>query len=226
MTTTMRRRALTPYLLPALALLAPMLAGCQLFGFMAQSVAGGKKIKARYEPSDIKTVVFIDDPTNKLPSVALAGDMARKIGTELVEQRVLSAPNVVPTVQLDELRNNERDFAAWPIDRVGAKLEAQQVIYVLVNQFHYSNPNRENRPSLEVQVKVVSTKDGRRLWPTDGSDGAPLMTFLWVKNFETTDVQRSLELLVGRQLVEEAAVTVAKLFYEHEPKPIGQGLGK
>ena len=63
------------------------------------------------------TLVLVDDPGQKLPTIALADQVAGRIGQILVAEKVIG--QFVPTTAVTGLRAAEADFDRWAIDRVG-----------------------------------------------------------------------------------------------------------
>ncbi|MAE60497.1 MAG: hypothetical protein CMJ49_03970 [Planctomycetaceae bacterium] len=193
--------------------------GCAPIGYVAQ-IFDGNKIPAMYELPDRATAVLIDDPTSALPDSSIQNLLGGRIGQELTEHEAiadLTAPRLI-----DELRHNHGDFNEWPIDKIGMRAGADQVVYVLIERFNLSDEQRTYRPVYSMRVKVVDAASGRRLFPAGDAGGYRVASELFFKQ-ELSGGTDSTRRVVARRLAEHAAVDVAKLFYEHAEREPGSG---
>jgi len=204
-----------------LTVLAMSLGGCALLGWAADVVEGGKPVKPVYQLQDQPTVVMIDDPTNKLPTVDLPNLIAGRINDRLVDEQVIDESNMVAANRISQLAADHSAFKTWPIDKVGKEAGAQQVIYVLVKQFMLSDESQMYRPVAQVRVKVIDVASGQRLYPATG-DGHPVAVEQFYKSMDGAN--RSTQTIIARRLAEELAREIAYLFYEHLPPQPGERL--
>ena len=202
------------------AIASGMLGGCNVAGYVSQGLIPPSDIPALYNPADRLTLVLVDDPGRKMPTIALADQVAGRVGQVLVAQKVIG--RFVPTTVITELRDSETDFDRWAIDRVGRRIGAEQVIYVLLQDFQLTESGQIYRPVASVRVKVLDVASGSRMFPADNRHGYALTT---VQEYEDLEAGgRGTEAVVARRLAEQLAEDIAKVFYKHKPKPVGHSL--
>ena len=214
-------RALT---LTVLALLLTATTGCETIGYVANAVAGEQDIPAAFELPATSTLVIVEDPQGKLTSPDLATRIASRVSDELAEREI--GGQVIPTGMLNRFISETPDYhdtpENWPIDKIGRQVGADQVIYVVIQSFRLTEDNAIYRPVAEVRVKVVDVASGKRLFPTNTSEGYPVITSQFYRSMEGgTGTTHN---IISRQLSEELAQDIAKLFYSHAPYKAGDRL--
>ena len=215
----MRAFSPTPCRGLAAAVACIALAGCQLPGFVAANFMPRAKVKAVYEPIDQPTLVFLDDPAHMLPPGQFAGLIAETAAHHLQKQEVIS--QFVPWALLEDLRRNESEFASLPVDEIGRRLGAKQVIYVLVDAFDPGGSNQElQRPMAAARIKIVDVSAGR-LFPIDGEHGVTSMLSFKQPPLDAGSHGRSAA--IARSLAQQLGLHIAQQFYEHEQREIGSG---
>lgn len=200
-------------------------AGCQPLGFAAYVLGADGKVKAAYKLEARKTVVLVDDPSDpaKLPSPQLNNLIAGRVGDRLVEEGVLQREDLVPADRVSHLAAEEADFGAWPIDRVGHAVGAEQVVYVLITGFSVSESGAIYEPVAEARVKVIEAKTGDRLFPPpEVGAGAPVRTERSIAAME--NATSTTHLIVARRLGETLARDVARLFHKYRKAQTGDRL--
>lgn len=193
--------------------------GCNTVGYVTQ-IFVPTGIPAVYEMPDRPTAVLIDDPSGALPDTSILQLIEGQVGQELIEHEVVES--VTAQRLLSELRHNHDDFSQWPIDKIGLRVGAEQVVYVLVEQFHLMDERRTYRPTARMRVKVVDAASGRRLFPPGEPSGAAVNSEMFFKQQLTGGTEGTRQ-VVARRLGELAAEDVAKLFYKHYPREPGSG---
>jgi len=188
--------------------------GCEVAGVVADVVAGGADVDAVYELPDRPTLILVDNPGDRLTHHHQADLIAGRIGDALKKNEVVE--QVVPTPMVSSLEERYDDFDRWPIDKVGKHAGAQQVIYILVQQFSLRD-EAIYRPTAKVHVKVIDVASGGRLFPPPRHEqGYPVSRQQQYTNMDGATA--TTESLLARELAETLAGDVAKLFYKH-PKP-------
>ncbi len=213
------RFRVTTALLMLITLLA--LTGCgEGLGFMAAAFGGDRKVDAVFKPPDRSTVILVDDPEELLTRPDLRSRIAGRIGDAFEEYDAVS--QVVSPAELTRLRSEHDEFDTWPIDRVGRQLGAAQVLYVLVQRFDLVEEGVIYRPVAEVRVKLIDAATGERLFPAASPAGYPVEVERAYQGM--TEVDEKTDPLVARDLAEALAWEIARLFFEHEPAPVGSRL--
>ena len=202
-----------------LAMLLP-LAGCQLFGFVGANFLPVEKIKPVYKPIDQKTLVFIDDPRHAAPSPTLLAIVAETAAEQLRREKVIA--EFVPHSQLEDLRTSSEDFESLPIDRIGERLGAQQVIYVLIDGFDSGGDRQElQRPTASARLKVVDVGTGKRLFPALGEHGVG--SSLPFEQPPLDSESHGRQTAIARRLAQRLGEDIARQFHDHKPREVGSG---
>lgn len=211
---TARRR-----MLAVLIVAMVMLGGCQAPGYLLEVLLPPEKTPAAYNPEDRRTVVFVDDPSGVLPQSSHRTAIAAAVERELQHEEIIT--DFVSTRELDELRLNEDGFSSWPIDRVGRRVEAEQVIYVLLEQFETSDPEDTYRPLAKVRVKLIDAEAGERVFPENDDMGKRVTTRMFFHPQQ--DRSRGTNAVLRGDLARHTGEDVARLFFDSEPRPVGSG---
>jgi hypothetical protein len=200
--------------------------GCEIPGIVASAVVGPARIPAVYEPLDRPTVVFVDDPANRLPSREMATLLAGRIGEQLVENEVVA--QVIPPIIVERLRANHEEFGKWPIDKIGQQSGARQVLYVLVQDCRIAEDDLIYHPTLTVRIKVIDAESGARLFPEAATalagEGHLLQHATTYRDM--TGATEATRTVLMRELMEQSAVHIAQLFYKHRAPEPGSRLPK
>jgi hypothetical protein len=212
-----RRRRLRLWLAGSACL---VLAGCQLPGFLGANLLPESKVKAVYTPIDQRTLLLVDDPRHALPSPQFATLIAQAVAQDLQKQNVIS--EFTAATLLEDLRQRERDFDLWPIDQIGQRLGARQVIYVLIDGFEPGGRGQElQRPMASARLKVVDVGTGKRLFPLQGEHG--VTSTLTFKQPPLDAHSHGRDSLIARQLAQRLGLDLAQQFYAHKRREIGSG---
>lgn len=200
----------------ATGLLLSGLAGCQIAGFVMNAL---ERVPAAYEPENRRTVIVVDDPGGALPTVRSRGVIAQRISRDLEKQEVIE--DFITPNEVDRLRMSRDGFEDWPIDRIGKETGAEQVIYVLIENFELRGSGQGHQtyqPIASARVKLVDVTSGVRLFPGDQETGRPVVTRMF---YEQSSVDtRSNRTLIQQKLADRLAEQIGKLFYEHPPEDI------
>jgi hypothetical protein len=195
------------------------LAGCQAPGFVVANILPLDKIPAVYKLADQPTVVVVDDPNRLMPSSQEISLVSGRIQQDLAEKKVVA--RFIPPTAVEELRLSNADFNTWPIDRIGQKLGAAQVVYVLIDGFTLSTDPNVFRPTVSAHVKVIDVSTGRRMYPPQDPSGHGVLSRMYYKNADAAT--RGDAQILARKLADRLGEDVALLFYEHNPREIGSG---
>jgi hypothetical protein len=202
------------------AFMLALLAGCQVPAFFAANLLPRQKIKAAYQLTDQPTVIFVDDRRRALPSAQLVTLIAERAGRDLAERGVIK--EFVPPTLVDDLRHSEEDFDTWPIDKVGQRVGARQVIYVLIDAFDPGGTSEEvRRPTAVARLKVVDAQTGKRLFPDRIEHG--VTATLQFKHPPIDESSHGREAAIARKLAQRLGQDIALQFLDHEAREVGSG---
>jgi len=204
------------------------LAGCNIAAPIAYFVGGTGKIDAQHKLADVPTVVFVDDRANVIGrnSRNLRLAIAEGLSDELMVHKVLDPEHTIDprdAAGIVSTRDRHHDLVA--VDEIGRMVGADQVIYVEMIQFAKSPDGATPRPTATCRVRVVDAHSRVRLFPgSDTQQTAQQVT----ANLDEVDpslfrsAAASQELF--RSLAHETGKTMAKLFYRHEARDLGDRL--
>jgi hypothetical protein len=192
-------------------------AGCstQMLAYLMATFAPPEKIKAVYEPpKGKKYLVFVDDRPAPVSWEPIKQELATRIGQKLQEKKFASS--LVAYERIQDLTSG-RDFDKMSIAEAGQKLGADVVLYVQIDYFALreapESPLWQGR--LATSVWMVDARSPQRLWPKD----VPIGTGYQVPPVDTKPAEHpspSYGELVAKDLAEQMADRIVKLFYDHE----------
>ena len=210
--------------LVALPLVGLVLCGCTYLGYPLMLLSGPPTISARYEPTDRKTVVLVDDTKELLSSAVLGDQIAERIVQNLKEAGIIT--QFVSVNDLRSLRSQTRDFDQWPIDRVGRHFDAEQVLFIQIEAFEMGVEKDFAQPTASVRVKMIEVDakkaEAKRLFPKKDKLGYPLSSNLLFQRSRLNTESAGNEATAARKLAMRLAGAIAFLFYKHEAPDYGR----
>jgi hypothetical protein len=188
-------------------------------------------IKAVTTLPDRSLAVLIDDPKNQLRDVNGPGRVVSNVTYHLHQNRRKAGISEeteifgISDVRALQREVGEEAFAAMPIDEIGRRLGAEVVLYGEVLSAGARVAGTLYQPNAIVEVKLVNSEDGSRVWPNPGnafSGPGPGYVKTIEREHETSEItDRSVEFQLMRQLAEEVGKEIAQLFYKHRGKEPG-----
>ncbi|MGA3066590.1 MAG: hypothetical protein ABSF29_07060 [Tepidisphaeraceae bacterium] len=188
--------------------------GCSAAGLVAYGASGTPKIKAKYVPAKVSTLVLVE-------SYGSAGDAtldADQLGYALVrELKDHQVAQILDPQLLEKLREQDQEkYDKMTIDGIGRALGAKQVIYVNVLQAEIDAPTGSGsaRGSITAVVRVVDAASGETRYPLDSRDGALLQIKTpWLHSDSPLPTRPD----VHQDMVARMADDIGKLFYDWTP---------
>ena len=231
MTTFHRRADLARMTLAAIAATALLgaPAGCNIAGPLTYLAMGAPKIPAECELADRRTVVYVDDRANVIeanaPAMRIA--IAEQVSEELMTRKVLSPEMTIsPGDTLALVRSHDRHSELLPIDAIGRLVGAEQVIYVEMAQFSLTPDGVTPRPTAACRVRVIDVNNRERLYPSADETAQTARQVGSQLNEIDDSLYRSASSRrsVYGKLAERVGKDVAKLFYRHDSRDLGERL--
>lgn len=189
--------------------------GCAAAGVAAYAASPPAKIKAKYVPPMVPTLVLVESYGN-------AGDAtidADQLGVALV--RVLQDHKIGQILDpqlVAKLREQDRDrYDKMTIDGIGRALGAKQVIYVNVLRAEVDAPTGSGtaRGNIAGIVRVVDASSGETAWPSYARDGELIQIQTpWLHSDTPVPTRPD----VHSDMVTRMADSISKLFYDWEPE--------
>lgn len=209
------------------------LPGCEGPALVAEAIRGPEKVPPAYVLPDAPTLIMVDDPQHHLDNPGLARQIATTAIHYLRFHEALPESEFIEPREMAKLEAQLADqWPSTPIDEVGRRLDAQQVIHAKVQSVTLHVAESLYRPEAQLEIKVVSAETGERLWPpapplADPDRPTPGHTIniqLDYVSKESRYVGDSTPDDLARRIADEAGLRVAQLFYEWRRPAPGAGL--
>ncbi|MEM9253623.1 MAG: hypothetical protein AAGB29_14865 [Planctomycetota bacterium] len=191
-------------------------------------------VKAVYTLPDRSMAVLVDDPKNQLRDVNGPGRVMANITYHLHQNRKRAGLSESTEIfGVSDIRVLQREvgseaFAEMPIDEIGRRLGADMVLYAEVLSAGARVAGGLYRPNAVVDVKLINSADGSRIWPNPGNDlsgpGPGYVVTVEEEHEASAISNRSVEYEMMRRLAEEIGKEIAQLFYKHRGKEPGDML--
>ena len=180
-----------------------------------------------YIPEDRPTLILVDDPSGQLGDPGLANMIAGQIGHQLVKEEVIGLANVVSPHKLYDLAAEMgSEYVRTPVDQIGQRLGARQVIYVYIQSVSLSEQPGLFRPTAVVRVKLIDVTEGRQLFPeVPGDLGSSETEFhnihvvMYYRGAE--DFGHGVVQTIRKKLADRISRDVSRLFFEYLPRQPG-----
>lgn len=210
------------------------LGGCKGGAALFSAMSGPDKVPPQFVLPDLTTAVLVDDPQHHLANPA----MARQIGTTAVHHLQLNdaldkATFIEPREVARLERQLGRDWKMMPIDQIGQKLGAEQIIYAKIIQVSGQSDATLFRPTATIDVKVIRSSDGLRLWPeappladpdAPPAPGYRLSIEMQYESRQNVATNQGIPGDLVRVLADDLGLKLAQLFYEWTLPEPGESL--
>jgi len=205
-------RRTPPVFLFTLVLLTPWFSGCIQMAALWTNMTGGDVIEPEYVLSKGPLLILIDDRNNLITQPTALRKLHRGIADRFLEYRVNS--RVVPFSEWQRLQQSAKGYDKMTIREIGAKLGADQVLYIRVDRFTLkSEPGAPLfKGEFSVRVKVLSTarRGDVRLWPRERNGHRVSAT----TEAQSSESGKSAS-QITEELTKELSRKIAEFFYEH-----------
>lgn len=207
-----RIKLITIIALGALAVLA-LIPGCNVITPVAYAIHGPEKVNPVYTlDEELKTVVFVDDPSSRITQRRLRYTIADRATKELLGKRILV--DMIDPRGILTAASNERYGEQLSIAELGKAVGADIVIYAVVTEFSLSPEAGAFIPRALLRMKIIDVATGERLFPPDEKG--------YVANIQipqkpgTSPTGSGEKLALEQELANRAGLGLAQLFYKHE----------
>lgn len=197
--------------------------GCNVIGLFA-SATENRKVPARYELEDRKTLIIVDDPRTVVGDPMFGNRVMQMIDNELRMNQVVTETVPLETWLEFQRQQGETEDPAkqLPLTTIGQRLGADQIIYVFLTEASMAPNPGVWQPWARAKVKVWDVENSRRTFPSGDSSGYSFETKMKAS-------QRSVEgpgsqYVLVREFADHVGDNMAKLFYEHKLPPVGSTL--
>lgn len=166
--TDLARRAASTVALGAAVLLAPAIAGCNIVGPAFFLVHGPGTVDAAHElDRERTTVIFIDDPANKVGRRRYRSIIAETAQDIMLQKKIVVEGKMIDGRSAITYAATATADDPHSLQDIGEALRADVVIYALVSEFNISGLGGDASPSVTMHVKVFDAAAGERAWPAE-----------------------------------------------------------
>jgi hypothetical protein len=178
-------------------------------------VGRGPMVEARFRLTDAPIMILIDDPAQRVDWPMAPRYLFDDLSQELLKRG--GASKIVPLQTVNHLRQSVPDFEKRGCREVGKLGNAEQVLWIQVQDFFADQQIQEADVAayFTVTVKVINVLERRhrarvRLWPpsAQGHLLSASMTGSEVALVKTKDA-------ICKDLTGRLAVKIARLFHDH-----------
>ncbi len=200
-----------------------VIGGCNIVAPVAVLVAPPPTIPAQYTLQDVPTVVFVDDRDNLVNPSSLRRVIADTASSEILDEKLV-AMTISPQDAMLIASRSDRNNALMNIEEIGKAVGAHQVIYVKITQFAATEDGFTPVPVAAASVKVIDVVNHARVFPgSESSEGYPVRCT--GKPVDPTMYStRDSRLQIYQSLSAQLGSQIAKVFYKHEYKELGEHL--
>ncbi len=201
----------------ALGVAAACLAGCNIFGTALYFVHGPEKTEPLYTlDPDRPTVVFIDDRANILPRRTLRQTIADTAEAELLKDGAVKSA-VASRAAMGAATADKADDPMRIVD-IGKAVQAEVVIYAVIDQFAVSPDGQSYAPAIAMRVKVIDVTNDKRIWPPEDEKRGILIVSKPEVQQGFTPQNLSEATQSENAAARRAGLALAQLFYQHEAR--------
>lgn len=199
--------------LASIILMLMLIPGCNVLTPIAFAVHGPQKIMPVYSlEKELKTVVFVDDPSSRVTQRRLRYAIADRATKELLAKRILV--NMLNPRGILSAASNERYGEQKSISELGKSVGADIVIYAVVTEFSLSPQTGAHIPQATLRMKVIDVATGQRLYPSN--EMGHIVSIQIPQRPGTAPTTSGARLKVEQTLAERTGQGLAQLFYKHE----------
>lgn len=206
-----------PLLVLVVTACALLLAGCQMLAAIGVLFAPRQWQQAEFQFTEGNLAIIIDYARPAQMNPVFDQNLHKQLVEHLRTNKVSS--RVVPHDDVTELRQKNRDFSSWSVQRAGRALEADQVlcIRILDLQARPTAGQAVITPEVALTLKVISVNQPAvhaRLWPERDAEPDGRQVTHHRQPFEPESAE-----LIDREtakLARETAYYVARHFYRYD----------
>ena len=192
--------------------------GCQAMAWGASTFTPPKRIPAQYRlPPGQKVLVFVDDPSGTIADHGVQEKLAGYLEKELTDKKLVGT--LVPQSELQAALVSLGDDGDVHLPRIVKQVGADFVVYVQIEGLALTDDDARTWQGKMVLGVKVHDVGGRKLWPDAGQHRVPTVEY---KPKRAIDDEVACKDYITDQMTQIAADRIAKLFYAHAERDLGQ----
>ena len=201
-----------------LALAAGAAGGCQAIAWGATTFTPPKRIDAQYRlPPGRNVLIFVDDPSGTIADHGVQEKLTAYLEKEFVDKKL--AKSLVPQSALQAALVSLGDDGNVGVPRIAREVGADLVVYVQIEGFTLTDDDARTWQGKMVAGVRVRDAEGHKLWPDSGQHRVPPVEY---RPKKAIDDETACKDNITDNMAQIAADRVAKLFYTHTERELGQ----
>lgn len=193
---------------------AMTIAGCNIVTPIFFAVHGPGKVKKSVSlDAELKYIIFVDDPSNKIASRRLRSTIVDAAQDQILKRELVA--EVIDGRAAFAAVAKERYGDPLSIVEIGESVGADVVIYALMTEFSLGAEVGTYRPSSVAQVKLLNVNTGERIWPAEDLGAFPLRVTLpqqpGLAPSTTAELYKAQE-----ALAQQTGLALAQMFFDVE----------
>ena len=200
--------------------------GCNMVGAAVVAIHGPEKIKAKYElDPNRKTVILIDDLSNRVPKRSLRDQIGRSADETLLSNDVINEGMLISADSARRAAASDSVENRMSAVDVGRRVGAEVVISVTMTGWTLHREPGVISPAATAVVKVLDCTTNQRLWPP-GEGGYEFRTEM-PRSGGDLESNPSLadKAKADSGLAKYVGIELARLFFEHAKDSLRQQQG-
>jgi hypothetical protein len=197
-----------------LALLVGTQTGCNIVGPIAYFLEPPRVQKAEFKLAAGRVALVVDVARPEESNPVFLDALQEKLVEIFREQKVKA--QLIPRDELVRLQQQNPDFATWDLQKVGRRLNAQQVLWVRIDRLTIREGGNSPmlQPLMQARVKVIDPAKPAaeaRLWPGKDERGGRVVQ----RNRPAHEAGDALQVdSESAKLGKDSAYVIAQWFYD------------
>lgn len=213
----MKKHLRTARTLLAVTLLGATLtaAGCNIAAAAVFVLHGPEKTEALFTlPKDKSAVIALDDRGSVMPQRSLRDMIGKTAEEEILKQQLVK--EMVASRLASAVMSRERTGEPMGIAEIGKAVNADIVIYVVMDSFTLSEDGQTLAPAATGRVKIIESKTGNRLGPPESDPAGYYPLTVRLPTQTGTAPSTSNELSMMQDLARVTGVYLSRMFWDAE----------
>ena len=195
--------------------LTTILVGCNipntLYAIFIAPLIPPPTVEAEHSMADKTLLIWIDDTAVGPKHHSLRRELTMQMRKHLEDHQAIG--DTVEYLKITQFRMTHPEFIDMSIQELGKRLQAQQVMYLFINQVQFYHEAGEGyyQPSLSGSCKIVDVNLGERVWPIDQSYQSFAVTQPMIEG-KGTEFEDGLIQKLGAAVAQE----IGPYFYKHK----------
>jgi hypothetical protein len=196
--------------------------GCAPLGFFVNLFVPPAPVAATYKlPADKKVLIFVDDPSGMVADQGVQEKLSEYLRSEFIANKV--ARTLTSDSALHAALLALGDDGNVGLGKISREVGADVVVYVHIEGFSLTDDEaRTWQGKLTTAVRVRDSR-GKALWPDAGQYRVEPVAY---RPKQLIDDEVACKDHITDEMAKIAADRIAKLFYDHKGRELGQGGGR